>query len=183
VANIACSRTGNRLAAAAAVRTLRRRPTRRSSAAAPSGRRCATGRSFRPVSASSWPRPPSSSATGPRSVPLFPIPFSSFPFYRFVINNSRKGNRQWLQSSFSLPLLIPWNWSHLSRRQLWEPFRDPRLVEMKFFYSTNFLFGFQVYRAEGATQWYTAVIVSHDEETGVSTWLIFANKILMKTTQ
>ena len=25
----------------------------------------------------------------------------------------------------------------------------------------------QVYRAEGATQWYTAVIVSHDEENGV----------------
>ena len=26
----------------------------------------------------------------------------------------------------------------------------------------------QVYRAEGATQWYTAVIVSNDEETGVT---------------
>ena len=25
----------------------------------------------------------------------------------------------------------------------------------------------QVYRSEGATQWYTAVIVGHDEETGV----------------
>ena len=32
----------------------------------------------------------------------------------------------------------------------------------------------QVYRAEGATQWYTAVIVGHDEENGVCIHFLFS---------